>query len=107
MKLIIKKLEKSITEERKEKLLSLNNDNKQVKGVGFTWELTAENIEENEEKIKNFHLFCTSIVLDLLEEKFQTDQKGFKKYKKYKKNKLVIKRLYKLFSIIANDNEKF
>lgn len=105
MKLVFQKVKKSITEERKEKLLSLCKEEK-VEGIGFNWTLTPENKEEDDERMKNFHLFCTSIVLDLLQEKFRTDQDGIKQYKKYKKNKLVIKKMYKLFSIIANDNEK-
>ncbi len=85
----------------------MNNEKSKKKVWFLVGNLQLKIGKKNEDRIKNFHLFCTSIVLDLLEEKFQTDQKGLKKYKKYKKNKLVIKRLHKLFSIIANDNEKF
>lgn len=102
MKLVFKKVQKSITEERKAKLLSLGDKNKEI-DIGFNWTLTPENKEEDDERMKNFHLFCTSIVLDLLKEEFKTNEKGAFKYKKYKKNKLVIQKLNNLFSIIANN----
>jgi len=80
MKLTFKRQDKPpIAEERKLKLESLGKK-KKPKPIGFEWTLASENKEEEKEIMKNFHLFCISIVQDLYGDKFKTNEKGIIKY---------------------------
>jgi len=104
MNLNIKKQPISIKDKRKLKLLHIEHLSKRLRKkiiipVGFDWSLTAESKEENEEKLKNFHLFCISIVTDLARNNFKTNEHGNKTYLEGI-DKNLVKKLNKLFSIV-------
>lgn len=97
-----------IKEERKLKLESLEKRKKLIP-IRFDYTLTPENQEEEKDRIKNFHLFCISIVQDLLEDKFKTNEEGSMKYShniNAKNIKYTVRNLQKMFSTILNENKE-
>lgn len=78
MKIQIKRAPIPLKQLRKAKLTILKNKNKKkFKKLGFSikydWKLNGE---YSDESIEDFHLFCLSIVKDLLEKKFNSNEEG-------------------------------
>ena len=71
MNISITKFEPSVKEIRKAKLNAIHNEKPQLKG-GYNWELIYESADE---KLEDFHLFCISIVKDLLHKSFFTNER--------------------------------
>ena len=103
MNLNIKRVYLPVKEKRKIKLLRLKKV-RVAENVGFDWSLTAENKEEEENRIQNFSLFCISIVKDLLKNKFETNENGKVRYNSKLKHKdNTLKDLQALFDCICKD----
>jgi hypothetical protein len=66
---------KTLTNQDKQnlKLLIVADDTPVEIPIGFHWDLKGES---NDEDLLDFHLFCLSIVKDLFEEKFTTNERG-------------------------------
>lgn len=106
MKIQIKRAPIPIKQLRKAKLTILKNKKKKIfKDLGvsikYDWKLNGE---YQDESIEDFHLFCISIVRDLLGEKFNTNENGKISYEgieqvdiEYTQQELQI-----LYDIIAN-----
>lgn len=106
MKITIKKQRLTSQEKRKIKLDTLKKKKTDLK-IGYDWMVTAEDENENKYAIKEFHRFCISIVKDLLEDNFKTNEKGKVKYKHFNYNpyniKKTTKNLKQLFLAISKE----
>ena len=82
----------------------IKNSNTDNPYIGYDWQLYYENKDEN---IQDFHLFCISIVRDLFEKKFKTNETGSIIYKYIDFNsENTILQLYQLLKIIETDKIK-
>jgi len=106
MKITIKKQKLTDQEKRKIKLDTLKKKNPTVK-IGYNWVVTAEDEKEYKYVVKEFHRFCISIVKDLLQDNFKTNERGKVKYKHFNYNpydvKKTTKNLNQLFSAISKE----
>ena len=100
----VEQIDKNIKVIRKLKLKSLKKC-KKVDGLKFNWKYIPSN--ENE-KIEDFHLFCISIFLDVIENKFKTNEKGKIQYENIDKfiNKKTLKKIKKMYSYILYEKNK-
>lgn len=72
---------------------------------GYNWNLKGE---YKDESLEDFHLFCISIVKDLLEKKFTTNEEGKYLYENMEDfdNEAILEELEELFMIIAEKKLK-
>lgn len=108
MKLIFRKNKLPINELRKLKLNHING-NKDAFGISFNWNLSLEDEEERKDRLENFHLFCLSIVEDLFNDNFKTNENGVIRYEKHTKDendKIVVEKIKNMMNVIlSNKNE--
>lgn len=103
----IKRYVKPVNVTRKEKLVALKKKQKTA-SIRYDWMLNGESADE---KIEDLHLFCTSIVEDLISGKFNTNENGNLVYSKLKKvfSRRELKRTKRnldiLFTIISKEKE--
>lgn len=104
MNINIKKSDLPQSKLRKIKLEHLEKDEK-IKIVNYNWKLKAEYADET---IEDFHLFCLSIVKDLMKSNFKTNERGEISYGKLKKSnkRSTIKYLHYLYDNILNEQMK-
>jgi hypothetical protein len=108
MNINIKKRKLTIKEERKLKLNSLKKKKAPI-DVNFNWIITTENKEEEEDKLKNFQLFCIRVTQNILASNFTTNEKGIIKCAhNINKNDIeyTVAHLQKLYLTILNEKEK-
>lgn len=91
----INKEDLPIKESRKLKLLNIYNQEVDKNQFGYRFRI---NYDVPDEGLEDFHLFCVSIVGDLLENKFKTNETGIIGYDVSEINIDLneIKKLYKL-----------
>jgi len=102
MKLTFRKSTLPLNKLRKMKLDAINGKKNKLL-ASYYWEMFPENLEEDIEKMKHFHLFCLSIVDDLFKDNFNTNEDGVIKYDKYKKDendKIVIEKIKQMMEVI-------
>lgn len=93
---------------RKAKLLSIKSGKTvEIDYVGYTWKITPEVLEES---IEDFHMFCVSIVKDLVTSRFYTNEQGNISYEDFNLDADENKKLYSdlgiLFDKIKNKKKK-
>jgi len=90
---------------RKMKLNKIIKNNIQGQSyIGYDWQLGYDNKNEN---LQDLHLFCISIVKDLFEKNFKTNDGGSITYKGVEFNSENTKlQLHQLFCIIENEQIK-
>ena len=68
--------------------------------IKYNWRLQAESENEN---VQDLHLFCLSIVQDLFEEKFKTNEKGEFTYDHMENfdTEYILDNLHELYSMIS------
>lgn len=101
MKIEIKKGELPIKIKRLVKLNRLENIKNDA--ISYNWKITPENENEN---IQDFHLFCISIVKDIIKNRFKTNEKGIITYKSIEFHKNTYEDLQKLFTVICDENRR-
>lgn len=104
MNIDVSKMPISVKEIRKNKLKQLKNK-KWKQCIGYNWNLRYT---ETDDTLQDFHLFCISITRDLIENRFETNERGKFLYDDI--NDMKTKRLYKdineLFDIVLKDKIK-
>lgn len=73
MRIDIIKQDLPIKEKRKLKLLKIDDQNVDENQFGYGFKIQNES---DDESLKDFHLFCVSIVRDLVKNRFKTNEKG-------------------------------
>lgn len=93
-------IKNKLTDEELEQLKYEMILHKKVKAnFGYDWNLQGEKTSES---IEDFHLFCISIVKDLFENNFKTNELGELKYIENNENEEILEELDYLYSIILN-----
>lgn len=95
----VKKEELPLKERRKLKLRSLDNQEIDKNQFAYGWKIRRE---VDDETLEDFHLFCVSIVGDLIENKFKTNENGIIFYNTSEIN-IDPKEIKKLYSLIKNE----
>jgi hypothetical protein len=98
MNIEVKRGELPLKIARREKLKNILKKNK-VKTINYKWRVTS--LSEDED-IYDFHLFCVSIVKDLVKQDFKTNENGKMTYKFMEdiNNEETVKYLHHLYQSI-------
>jgi len=88
---------------RKQKLSAINNSDEIQELIKYDWNVVAEYADE---RLQDFHLFCVSIVKDLVKHKFKTNESGHIDYKIAKLDEEQHKQLLSMLSILYKDIDK-